>query len=144
MSIKKHMHNNSKHQPAHQKQLSTKSGNSRHAFISSEAKETLTEWLNVKKDCLKAAVAKSWLHEKSLEDSRVFPFDPKTAYSMWTKALHKSGLNGRDKITNREKIHTHVLRKFFRTRLPSIIPVDVVETLMGHEGYLTEVYRKYS
>jgi len=25
-----------------------------------------------------------------------------------------------------------------------MIPVDIVEGLMGHEGYLTEVYRRYS
>ena len=31
-----------------------------------------------------------------------------------------------------------MLRKFFRTRLGAVIPVDVVEALMGHEGYLTE------
>jgi hypothetical protein len=37
-----------------------------------------------------------------------------------------------------------VLRKFFRTKLGTVIPVDVVEALMGHEGYLTEVYRRYS
>ena len=37
-----------------------------------------------------------------------------------------------------------MLRKFFRTKLGSVIPVDVVEALMGHEGYLTEVYRRYS
>ena len=36
------------------------------------------------------------------------------------------------------------MRKFFRTRLGAVIPVDVVEALMGHEGYLTEVYRKYT
>jgi len=60
-------------------------------------------------------------------------------------ALHKSGLNGKDKSTGREKIHPHVLRKFFRTRLGAAgIQIDVVEALMGHEGYLTEVYRRYS
>ena len=37
-----------------------------------------------------------------------------------------------------------MLRKFFRTKLGSVILVDVVEALMGHEGYLTEVYRRYS
>ena len=36
------------------------------------------------------------------------------------------------------------MRKFFRTELGAVIPVDIVETLMGHEGYLTEVYRRYS
>ncbi|MDW8003991.1 MAG: hypothetical protein RMI04_04200, partial [Thermofilaceae archaeon] len=41
-------------------------------------------------------------------------------------------------------VHPHVLRKFFRSRLATVIPVDVVEALMGHEGYLTQVYRRYS
>jgi integrase len=123
----------------------TKSGNSRHAFFSREAKEALTEWLKVRKEYLRVAVAKSHMYEKSIEDSRIFPFDPSTAYSIWKKALHKSGLNGRDKSTGREKLHPHVLRKFFRTRLGAAgIPVDVVEALMGHEGYLTEVYRRYT
>lgn len=84
------------------------------------------------------------MYDKSLEDSRIFPFDSGTAYSLWRKALHKSGLNGKDKSINREKLHPHVLRKFFRTRLGAVIPVDIVEALMGHEGYLTEVYRRYS
>jgi integrase len=123
----------------------TKTGNSRHAFFSREAQEALTEWLKVRKEYLKAAVAKSHLYKKSLDDHRVFPFDPRTAYSIWTKALHKAGLNGRDKSTGREKLHPHTLRKFFRTRLGATgIPVDVVEALMGHEGYLTEVYRRYT
>jgi hypothetical protein len=63
---------------------------------------------------------------------------------IWNGALEKTRLGQRDKSTNRNKIHPHVLRKFFRTRLGAVIPVDVVEALMGHEGYLTEVYRKYT
>ena len=123
----------------------TKTGNSRHAFFSREAHEALTEWLKVRDDYLEAAVGKSHMYEKSLEDSRIFPFDPSTAYSIWKKALHKAKLNGRDKSTGREKLHPHTLRKFFRTRLGAAgIPIDVVEALMGHEGYLTEVYRRYS
>ena len=123
----------------------TKSGNSRHAFFSREAQEALVEWLKVREDYLRAAVGKSHLYDKSAEDSRIFPFDPSTAYSMWKKALHKSGLNGKDKSTGREKIHPHTLRKFFRTRLGAAgIPIDVVEALMGHGGYLTEVYRRYT
>ena len=122
----------------------TKTGNSRHAFISSEAKEALTEWLKVREDYLRAASAKSHLHNKSVDDPRIFPFDPRTAYSIWSKALNKTKLNGRDKSTNRERIHPHTFRKFFRTKLGAVIPVDVVEALMGHEGYLTAVYRRYS
>lgn len=101
--------------------------------------------VKVRKNYLRAASAKSHLYDKSLDDYRIFPFDPTTAYSIWKKALHKSALNGKDKSTNREKLNLHVLRKFFRTRLGAAgIPIDVVEALMGHEGYLTEVYRRYS
>jgi len=121
----------------------TKTGNSRHAFFSSEAKEAITEWLKVRENYLKAAIGKSHLYDKVSDDPRLFPFNSSTAYCLWKNALHKAGLNGRDKSTNREKLHPHVLRKFFRTQLPSVIPVDIVEALMGHEGYLTEVYRKY-
>lgn len=122
----------------------TKSGNSRNVFFSKEAKEALVEWLKVREGYLKSAVGKSHLFVKNLNDPRVFPFDPSTAYSMWKKALHNSMLNGKDTQTNREKLHPHVLRKYFRTRLGAVIPVDIVEALMGHEGYLTEVYRKYT
>ena len=41
-------------------------------------------------------------------------------------------------------MHPHTLRKFFRTRLSLNVPLDVVEALMGHEGYLTAAYRRYS
>ena len=74
----------------------------------------------------------------------MFPYNSSTARCLWQNALHKAGLNGRDKSTNREVLHPHVLRKFFRTKLGAVIPVDIVEALMGHEGYLTEVYRKYT
>lgn len=40
-------------------------------------------------------------------------------------------------------MHIHTLRKYFRTRMSLKIPADVVEALMGHEGYLTHVYRRY-
>ncbi len=123
----------------------TKTGNSRHAFFSREAKEALVEWLKVREDYLKSAIGKSHLYDKSAYDSRLFPFNASTAYCHWKRALHKSELSGRDKSTDREKLHPHVLRKFFRTRLGAAgIQIDVIEALMGHEGYLTEVYRKYT
>ena len=122
----------------------TKTGNSRYAFASREAKEAINEWLKVRKDYLEAASGKSHKHEKSAEDDKLFPFGSSTLYMVWNGALEKTKLNQRDKSTNRNKVHPHVLRKFFRTRLGAVIPVDVVEALMGHEGYLTEVYRRYT
>ena len=130
----------------------TKSGNPRRAFISSEAKESIEEWLKSIEEYLEQAVRKSKRRPqykgefkgKTLDDDRLFPFQNNTAYAIWSNALKKGRFKQRDASTNRHKIHPHVLRKFFRTKMGSVIPVDVTEALMGHEGYLTEVYRRYS
>ena len=37
-----------------------------------------------------------------------------------------------------------MLRKFFRSQLGMSCPVDIVEALMGHAGYLTDAYRRIS
>jgi len=122
----------------------TKSRDKRIAFISEEAKEHIEEWLKYRSQYLKSAAKRSWKYEKSVEDKRLFPFGESTAHFIWKTALDKSGLNHKDSSTNRHKIHPHVLRKFFRTRMGSVIPVDITEALMGHKGYLTEVYRKHT
>lgn len=120
----------------------TKTGNSRVAFLSGEAKEHIEEWLKYRNEYLKSASKRSRFG-KSTEDKRLFPFDHSTAYFILKTALDKTKLNHKDDSTNRYKIHPHVLRKFFRTKMGSVIPVDVTEALMGHEGYLTEIYRRY-
>lgn len=119
----------------------TKSGDARITFVSGETKEAIEEWLKTRDDYIKTAVAKSPF-PKDAEDERLFPFDKKTAYDQWRNALDKAKLNGRDKETNRHKIHPHVLRKFFRSKA-GMESVDMAEALMGHSGYLTDVYRKY-
>lgn len=121
----------------------TKTGNPRLAFISNEAGDTMREWLQNREQYIKTAVAKSSF-PKTTENDRLFPFTSSVAYIMWRGALKKARLSERDPSTNHRKVHPHVLRKFFRTRLGAVIPVDVTEALMGHEGYLTEVYRRYS
>ena len=122
----------------------TKTGNPRIAFVSSEARDAMQEWLKVRTDYLNAAAGKSHLYPKSEEDSRLFPFSSTNARMIWKNALGKAKMKEQDKATKWHKLHPHVLRKFFRTRMATLIPVDVVEALMGHEGYLTEVYRRYS
>ncbi|MCS7113804.1 MAG: site-specific integrase [Candidatus Bathyarchaeota archaeon] len=124
----------------------TKTGNSRTTFITSEAKESLEEWLKIRNEALNSAVKRS-RYGKKVEDGRNWPFEANTAYFIWRNAIAKSGFAKRFQYNNgveRFTIHPHVLRKFYRTRLAMVIPVDVVEALMGHEGYLTQVYRCYS
>jgi integrase len=122
----------------------TKTGNPRIAFCSKETKEAIKEWLKIRENYLKQACGRSHIFKKEKGDPRIFPFDFTTFYLMWEKAVKRAGFEKIEEKTNRQVIHPHVLRKFFRTRMATLIPLDVVEALMGHEGYLTEIYRKYS
>jgi len=121
----------------------TKTGNSRIAFISKEAVEAIGEWLKVRGEYIDRAIRRSTITTKQSDD-RIFSFSTHTAREVWYHALNKARLNDKDSTTARYELHPHVLRKFFRTQLGTVIPIDIVEALMGHEGYLTEVYRKYS
>jgi len=41
--------------------------------------------------------------------------------------------------------HIHSLRRYFRTYMPTGgMPIDMVEEIMGHSGYLTAEYRRYN
>jgi integrase len=122
----------------------TKTGNPRIAFMSREAAEAVKEWYKIRDEYLETSSGRSHFYDKDEDDDRVFPFTDSTARYIWNKALDKTGNGKLDASTGIHKLHPHVLRKFFRTELSKVIPVDVVEALMGHEGYLTEVYRRYS
>jgi hypothetical protein len=124
----------------------TKTGNPRVAFISFEAKEFLEEWLRIRENEISIAVKRSTRYEKKAEDKRIWPFEANTAYYIWRSSIKKAQFDKRFQYNSLERftVHPHVLRKFFRTKMGQVIPVDVTEALMGHEGYLTEVYRRYS
>jgi hypothetical protein len=74
----------------------------------------------------------------------MFPFSDKNVREMWDNAVKKTGLWSKDSSTGRSQVRVHSLRKFFRSQLALSCPLDIVEALMGHEGYLTEAYRRYS
>ncbi len=119
----------------------TKSGNPRLVYISSEATEALDEWYKIRPNYLRNS-KRTRATKKT--DARVFPFMRRTAYVIFNGAVGKTGLLHKQKETNRYTLHPHCLRKWFRTRMATLIPVDVVEAMMGHEGYLTQAYRRYT
>ena len=129
----------------------TKTGNQRQTFISKEAKTALDEWLKVRSSYIKSSLnrnkglVKSGIGTaKSEDDNRLFPFSYSVAEQMWKNALKKSKNYHSDESTGRKTVRIHALRKFFRTHLAIGCPLDIVEALMGHEGYLTDAYRKYN
>jgi len=131
----------------------TKTGEQRFTFAGREAKEALAEWLKVRDAYMIQAHNKnagfiahgfSGPRPDPLRDSRVFPFAMKTAQDIWRTAIKNAGLKERDPSTGRFSLHIHQLRKFFRSQLALAVPVDIVEMLMGHSGYLTDAYRRFT
>jgi len=129
----------------------TKNGVQRFTFVSKEARDALLEWLRVRNKYLRAAKnrnkglrKKGIGSDKDADDRRIFPFSVDVAERMWKRALKKAGLLNKDRKTGRSDLRIHQLRKFFRSQLALKCPVEIVESLMGHEGYLTECYRRYT
>ena len=125
----------------------TKTGNSRVAFISREAKEALEEWLKVRDAYIEAASHRGGKRPLKPGEDRIFPVEYTSFFDSWKRALIKAGLADRDSQTRMRLRHIHTLRKFFRTQFGSAsnqVPPDVTEALMGHEEHLARVYAKYS
>lgn len=129
----------------------TKTRQKRITFLSREAVAALREWFKVRTAYLESArnrnagfIAKGIGSAKSLKDNRVFPFAGHVAQAMWRTALKNAGLSSFDESTGRRQLHYHQLRKFFRSQMALTCPVDIVEALMGHEGYLSSAYRRYT
>lgn len=129
----------------------TKTGEQRFSFISKEAVDVVREWLKVRQKYLAAAknknkglIKKGGARLKPLDDNRLFPFTDNTAQMLWTTALTNADLVSIDKVTNRKQLRLHQFRKFFRSQLALACPVDIVEALMGHSGYLTAAYRRFT
>jgi integrase len=135
-----------------------KNGNARPTFFSSEAKEALELWLKIRdryirskrtpgkkaKALEEAKAQQTPLENKEIaKDDRVFPYDTANAQEMWKNACKKAGFDRKDNSTHRWEVHIHVLRKYFRSKLSKVIPLDFVEELMGHTGYLTKAYRRH-
>jgi integrase len=124
----------------------TKTGEPRITFISDEVALYMREWLRQRESYLKLAVKRTNIPNvrKSIDDNRIFPFTPNAARLMFIRLLRLTNLDMKDDITDRYVIHIHALRKFFRSQLALSCPTEIVETLMGHEGYLSGSYRRYS
>jgi len=120
----------------------TKSGEPRITFITNETRDAVRAWLK-KRDKYLLSVGNRFTGDRC-EDERLFPYIYQTAWVMWRNLIRNAGKNVRDGTTNRYKFHIHSLRKFFRSRLPKTIGVDMTEYLMGHENYLSREYRHYT
>lgn len=100
----------------------TKSGNPRLALFSVEAKEYLSQ--------LPAG-------------EHIFTMTANSAQHAFIMAQKAIGIYEQDANTGRSILHLHSLRKYFFSHM-SGINREMTEALMGHEGYLTGAYRRFS
>ncbi len=131
-----------------------KNGEPRTTFISREAAAVVRDWLVVREDWMLSAANRNrgllkhygieHMRKRIEGDDRLFPVQASTVREGFVGALEKVGLDEKDLKTNRFKIHLHMCRKYFRTAMAQQIPVDAVELMMGHDGYLTDAYVRYT
>jgi integrase len=127
----------------------TKNGESRTAYISSEAVQSLKEWLKVRGDRVQGIQTKGSNRGRPRkvqpDDGRIFPITVGNIDLIWNLALAKVGLTKIDERTKRRILHLYVLRKFFNSRMKNAgVPEVIVQQLMGHETYLGESYDRIS
>lgn len=127
----------------HLRAETTKNHRSRVVFITAEAKDTIEQWLRVRDKWYEQSSKKGFKRTSDM-GRRVFPFSIGNATVKWRKGLKDAGLYRRDKATGWMTMRPHTLRKRFRTQLAAVVTVDVVEVLMGHAGYHTGAYRRYT
>ncbi len=118
----------------------SKNGMPRNVFISLEAMESLEEWIQY----FDAYVEKADSYTPSdyeRDTSKVFPLGYYGMRDKYTRVLERANLAEQDPNTNIRVLRLHTMRKYFRTRLPAGgCNLDVVEALLGHEGYLGGAY----
>ncbi len=125
--------------------LITKNQCNRTTFISNEAKEALGKWLDLRESYIEKKV-KNYKHLKiNPVNDHVFPYNERTAHSLWNTALKRSGLDKeKDHGTGRFLYTFHGLRRFFKSQLTGHLESEIVERLLGHEGYLNGSYFRIS
>ena len=123
----------------------TKTKDPRITFISNEAAFYLKEWLKNHDSYLQGAVKRLNLpgKTKNVNDDRAFPFTTGAVNSAFQRLLRLTGLDDIDPQTKRHIIHIHVFRKWFYSKLRLVIPEAIVQTLIGHRGYLTDAYARH-
>lgn len=119
----------------------TKPKVARDVFVSTECMEVLSEWREYHSQYIAKVDAFTWQEDFVRNPDLVFPATYDSTRSKFIRILERTGLDERDPTTGRRIIHLHGMRKYFRTKLPQGgCPLDVVEALLGHGGYLSDSY----
>jgi integrase len=119
-----------------------KSGRGGTVYLTAEAREYLDLFLDVRDEYLRVANLKTfgWKRPEDYEN-RLFGISRETMRSIFAR-LYDTVDGERGRYHARCTIHS--CRKYFRTQAVRSMPLDVVEKIMRHTGYLTAAYVRIS
>lgn len=123
----------------------TKTKKKRIIFITPEAEDQLTEWINYRhKFIVQSNKRAQGIRNRtvSLDDDRIFPFTYENFLHLWHGALEKSDLYDKDSVTGRVKLRPHNLRKSFST-YGVWTNEDIPDALQGHARGMRAIYNRY-
>lgn len=130
----------------------TKGGEARTVFLTDEARDMVRFWLEGERD--KYLIVSRYKGNRlpgarerpaPADDKRLLGCSYDTARFMFVSRLKKALKDlKQDELTGRFLIHPHSVRKYFRTVSVQTIPLDTVEAILGHRGYLTGSYVRLS
>lgn len=129
----------------------SKNGYARYTFISTEAKDALTEYLKVRDQFIENAAIRVQSLAATGKKATVnagsdllFPITDSSVNKKWESLLKKAGIFSRDAKSNRNQYRIHSLRKFFVSQVSLAGSKTLAEHLAGHTGYLDQSYRQVS
>lgn len=106
-------------------------------YLNAEAREALDVWLGLREAYKGYIDCKYYSRGREGEDNRVFCLSYNSIKRIWLKLYNR--VDG-EKGKYHAKCTTHSCRKYFRTNAVREMDLDLVEKIMGHEGYLTKAY----
>jgi integrase len=109
----------------------------RTVYLHAEAREALDVWLTLREGYMKQMDHKNYSRGRVGEDTRLFCCSYTSLKRIWLKLYNR--VDG-EKGKYRARCTTHSCRKYFRTKAAREMDMDLVEKIMGHEGYLTKAY----
>ena len=110
-------------------------------YLSLEAQEYLDIWLKKRDDYIRLANARHFSKNLPENDQRLFACSYSTLRASFAR-LYDLVDGEKGKYHNRCTVHS--CRKYFRTNAVKTMPLDLVEKIMRHPGYLTKQYVRIS
>jgi integrase len=110
-------------------------------YLTSEAQEFVTLWLRERDKYILLASTKRWAEHRPVDDQRLFACSGSTMRDIFARLYQK--VDG-EKGKYHDKCTLHSCRRYFRTHAVKTMPLDLVEKILRHTGYLTSSYVRIS